>query len=681
MRRLLCILCLFCLLLGAALPAAAEELTEPCDKTANCSLGKDHTGLCDAPCDKASGCLLMGGHSGDHITELAIDAADATDAAKLSSLLTSVDTLTAYLAGKYPGFSYSSGALTVQLPAGSFEDVTCNVQLPGNAVLTLKGAASNGTKMTGMILNKSYTALNAIAFAGGETGVTLTATGGECAISNCTFNCSKQAFWLSGGASVPTLALTSNTFSTNPKALLTSGGATVGTWSFTQGAKPVKINLGAKKEENGALTQVITFLGDANAATENGWGFKFSTDCTFTDTYFVYDYSGTNTLFIDTKYPATLSLNSTLDSLQLTLSNPAAGKYTCINGKGPTLEKSSASTRKLVITEEQAQYIKGVVLKCPFKAATVNDNKVESALRSNGWLLFPTAAKGTYIIKEVKVPAQAATPRLYTVSTKDVYPIYHPNFMNTLRLTKDGNVKINCSEAGKRAISIPVESLEEAAARGMSVTLKTKNYSLCMDTAALKSIAQQAKGERVLLLYRSLNHKTLTDVGTASVNNHLTQNPNHIADLAFLVTAVSENDSIVDLQLGTISLTVPFITLPGTEDCTNETFALLTETSTEARKTEVKDGYLTTVLTDLTEHMVFLEQPVEETVPETTEATEVPETTVETTEATELPSIPVVMAEPQEPEGFPLWIPIVAVVLLAGGAAAWFLFFRKRLKK
>ena len=95
------------------------------------------------------------------------------------------------------------------------------------------------------------------------------------------------------------------------------------------------------------------------------------------------------------------------------------------------------------------------------------------------------------------------------------------------------------------------------------------------------------------------------------------------------------------------------------------------------------DGHLTTKLTDLTEHMVFqIGEPVE-TTEETTEPTV--ETTAETTQPETQPeTVPetTLAPEPEEEEkGFPIWIPIVAVLLLGGGAAAWFLYFRKRFKK
>lgn len=601
-----------------------------------------------------------------------VDTSTLIDSKSLNEVLESKDALKDFLGHDV------SGTVTIQLPAnGKYEETITVGSGLGGVTLVLKG---KNTFENGLVVNSGNVNVESITF-DGETGITLTADGGSCVVSNCTFNSTKQAicFDVSNSYNVPTLSLSGNTFK-SAKALLKENGTEVGTWSFTQGKTgAATVNLGVQVIP-GTESTIIRFSEGTEAAAENGWGFKFSTLCNYSDAYFVYG----GMLFIDTSFPTSLSLDK--DASTLSLTDPLFGVYTCVNDKAPVLEETNDSTRTLKISASQNKYVNNVEMKCPFKAATVNGGKVYSSLDSKGILYFPVDASGTYTIKEVTLPAEQTkvATRTYTISTKDVYPIYHPNFMNTLRLTRDGNVKINCTEAGRRPISIPVESLEAAGAKGMTVTLKAKNYSLLLDTAAVKSLAQQAKGDRVVLQYRSLNHKTLSTVGLASVNSHLEQHPGHVADLAFLVNATSDNESIVDLQMGTVALTVPFIVLPGTEDYPNESFALMTETETEARKTEVKDGYLTTILTDLTEHMVFLEKPVEETVPETTEATE-PET-VATEAPTEAPTsepttLPTEPEQPEESKGFPLWIPIVIVLLAGGGAAAWFLFLRKRLKK
>ena len=311
-------------------------------------------------------------------------------------------------------------------------------------------------------------------------------------------------------------------------------------------------------------------------------------------------------------------------------------------------------------------------------------------MSSDGYLSFTLKTPngdGTYNVKEVtKTVTKASTTttttkRSYNYKYQDYYLITPQRVTDCMRYAKDNLVTIECKEAGRRSISLPVASMAAAAEKGYSILLKNEKIAdITLDAAALKSLAQQAKGTTVLLHYRSLNHKTLTTVGLASVQSHLDQFPNDNADLAFLVTATSDSETIEDLQLGTITLRIPFIVLPGTEEMKNEVYALQSETSADARETTVGDGHLTTRLTDLTEHMVFqIGEPVE-TTEETTEPTV--ETTVETTQPETVPETTAAPEPVEEEKGFPIWIPIVAVLLLGGGgAAAWFLYLRKRFQK
>ena len=221
--------------------------------------------------------------------------------------------------------------------------------------------------------------------------------------------------------------------------------------------------------------------------------------------------------------------------------------------------------------------------------------------------------------------------------------------------------------------------MAEAAEKGYSLLVKTKDAELTLDAAALKSLAQQARGTTVLLRYQSLNHKTLTTVGQASLQSHLSQFPGDSADLAFLVTATSDSETIEDLQKGTVTLKIPFIVLPGTEEMENRVYALQSESLSEARETVVADGYLTTTLLDLTEHMVFqVGEPVE-TTEETTEAT------VETTEETIQPETEPETTAPTEPVETPKksggLIIGLGVVLVSLCGVAGFLFLRKRFQK
>ena len=145
------------------------------------------------------------------------------------------------------------------------------------------------------------------------------------------------------------------------------------------------------------------------------------------------------------------------------------------------------------------------------------------------------------------------------------------------------------------------------------------------------------------------------------------------------MTATSDSETIEDLQKGTVTLKIPFIVLPGTEEMENRVYALQSESLSEARETAVADGCLTTTLLDLTEHMVFqVGEPVE-----TTEATV--ETTVETTEETTQPETEPETTAPAEPvetakKGGGLIIGLSVVLVILCGVVG-FVFLRKRFRK
>lgn len=633
MRRLLCIFFLFCLILGAALPAAAEGEDEP------------------VPCTNEN-CILATDHAGDCVT---VPAVEATDAAALSGLLGSKETLLTDLIARYPRLN-TSGDLTVQLPAAAYDaPVTCGVDLDGGT-LTLKGAPDKGTKLTALIVNSARLGVNGIDFQNSSTGYAFRLTQKD--------------------GAVPILTLTGNTFASNRVvSLLDADGGAIGTWLAAGTAGTAEINFNASVTPDGEDAMIIRF--DQEKSVLTGWNFNFITSCTYKNAFAIYN----SEVLSDSNFVLQT------DKQQIKMIALHSGEYIVVNDKAPVVTKKDASTLTIEISELQNKYLDEITIDCSFPGAAVTNGKgakVYSSLDSNKKLTFKVDSAGTYTIKEVEnTTTQTKTvTKYYTISTKDVYPIYHVNFLKAMKTaTAEEGVKLNCTEAGKRPISIPVESLEAAAEKGLSVTLDAKSYILQLDAAAMKSLAQQAKGDRVQLKYQSLNHKTLSDEGLAAVSSHLAQYPGHSADLAFLVTAVSDNETIVDLQNGTIRLDIPFIVLPGTEDDTNTVYALLSGGVSEARDTEVADGRLRATLTDLTEYMVFLEGPEPETVPETTEET-VEETTVETTaETTEAATQPMEPEEPEKSGWNPLlWIPIV-LVLLSGGAAAWFLFFRKRLKK
>ena len=710
MRKFLSILMLVCLLCGLALPAGAEEAckittgctladghdglcdalctktdgctqygghegacTLPCEKTKNCTKANGHEGLCDAICDKTDGCLMYGGHAGDCATELTLGSDE-----NINSILASKGALLSRL----PENLKTSTSITLQLPETTYAEQIVVGNMDG-INLTLKGAEGQKTVMSGGIeINDSNVTLDGIAFTG-SPAIDLLNTVSQCAVSNCKF--SGMPFKIqtklkeNGGISAPELVLTSNTYTgtTIELAKVVDPNGKECIWLADPKAAPTTavLNLGVAISEyiSGSTLQALSFDVDysVDGLLENKWGLNLLLPCGFESAYTVCN--GEKGLGEKaTKYSGYYKVNVS-----------EAGKYAVIDGSYPQLQDG-----KVVVRPVDAEFLSSITLDTTYTYAVVKlgTKQIPSSI-NNKKLTFPLDSKaGTYTVTATTTPSNTSaktptTARKYNYKYQDYYLITPQRVTDCMRYAKDNLVTIECKEAGRRSISLPVASMAAAAEKGYSILLKNEKIAdITLDAAALKSMAQQAKGTTVLLHYRSLNHKTLTTVGLASVQSHLDQFPNDNADLAFLVTATSDSETIEDLQLGTITLRIPFIVLPGTEEMKNEVYALQSETSADARETTVGDGHLTTRLTDLTEHMVFqIGEPVE-TTEETTEPTV--ETTVETTQPETVPETTAAPEPVEEEKGFPIWIPIVAVLLLGGGgAAAWFLYLRKRFQK
>ena len=585
-----------------------------------------------------------------------------------------------------------SGDLTLVLPAGDLGSVTCNVQLDNDAGLILRGVS--GTKMSSLTIKSDNVCVERITFAreGDNNNNISIKIEEECStnfsISNCTFTGKGYDFRLTQNQNqyVPGISMEGNSFSGGVvKVVLHNNEKNIiGYWNVTTAANPTDVSLtlnatvvNAVDEFNKKYTEIQYSDVNIRSLTEAGWKFYFIPNSTFSTAYAAHE----GEQIVGEK----LAKYNSENYYKILINDN--GKYVIVEDDAPTLKDG-----KVVISKSQAEHLRKVIVKCTsYKAAevTFNNSSVPSTMSSDGYLSFTLKTPngdGTYNVKEVtKTVTKASTTttttkRSYNYKYQDYYLITPQRVTDCMRYAKDNLVTIECKEAGRRSISLPVASMAAAAEKGYSILLKNEKIAdITLDAAALKSMAQQAKGTTVLLHYRSLNHKTLTTVGLASVQSHLDQFPNDNADLAFLVTATSDSETIEDLQLGTITLRIPFIVLPGTEEMKNEVYALQSETSADARETTVGDGHLTTRLTDLTEHMVFqIGEPVE-TTEETTEPTV--ETTVETTQPETVPETTLAPAPEVEEKGFPIWIPIVAVLLLGGGAAAWFLYLRKRFKK
>lgn len=605
------------------------------------------------------------------------------DAATLSTILSDQAKFDAFLTANH----YSkTGDLTLVLPTGPLGSITCSVQLD-KGKLILKGVS--GTSMRGLIVNAENVSVDGISFTrstGTDVSIMVNTASGV-VVTDCSFSGSGYDFQLKQDTqkNAAVITMTGNSFlgNTVKAALRSATGSILGYWTVTTAAEPetVNLDLNARVEEKTDIYEIgyleLQIDQDIHGLVSQDWEFKFKTKCTYSDKK---SYAAFNkTQFIgDEKF-------NILNNGYVNILVEDSGEYVLVNDTAPSISKGIVR-----ISKSQALHLKQVTVSTTYNAASVTFGKktIDSEMASIGtkrYLTFPVDSYGDYTIKETtktvtkttktKTTKTKTTSRKYTTS-QDYFLVTPQGFSNAVRYVRDNLVTLNCTEAGMKAISLPVPSMAAAAEKGYSVLVKTKGAELTLDAAALKSLAQQAKGTTVLLHYKSLNHKTLTAVGQASVKSHLAQHPGDSADLAFLVTATSDSETIEDLQKGTITLKIPFIVLPGAEGIDNMVYALQGESLSEARDTTVADGYLTTKLLDLTEHMVFQAgEPVETTV-ETTE-----ETAVETMEP-ETGDYAEDLEEEEEEDGFPVWIPAAAVLLLAGGGAvAWFLFFRKRLKK
>lgn len=616
------------------------------------------------------------------VESTALSASDLATSADLNKVLSNKEEL----AQRFPAVN-TSNSITLQLPETTYADQIKVGNLDG-IKLTLKGAEGQKTVMSGGIeINDSNVTLDGIAFTG-SPAIDLPNTVSQCAVSNCKF--SGMPFKIqaklkeNGEISSPKLVLVGNTFTGDAFATVVgSDGSNVGKWLAPK-VEPsaVTLQLGVVVTEKVFSSKIEALAMEidpsVDSATGAGWELKFSVP--------VPENFDTVYLVRNRVLEGDEEIAPSKDNM---ISVSKGGSYAIIHGSYPKLTKDG----KVVVRPVDAEFLSEVTLiKIPYTYAVVklSTKQILSSINNKN-LTFQLEGAGTYTVTATTTPSKTSpktttTKRSYNYKYQDYYLITPQRVTDCMRYAKDNLVTIECKEAGRRSISLPVASMAAAAEKGYSILLKNEKIAnITMDPAALKSMAQQAKGTTVLLHYRSLNHKTLTSVGLASVQSHLEQFPNDNADLAFLLTATSDSETIEDLQLGTITLKIPFIVLPGTEELKNEVYALQTETTASARETTVADGHLTTRLTDLTEHMVFqIGAPVETTAETTAETTE---PTVETTQPeTEPETVPETTAAPEPEEetekGFPIWIPIVAVLLLGGGgAAAWFLYFRKRFKK
>ena len=604
---------------------------------------------------------------------------NVSDIAVFKEALTSQEKFDAFL---NDNLYDNSDPLTLVLPSGNLGSITLECTPSSGASVVLKGVS--GTTLTNLNIKTPGVSVDGITF-NGSPAITANAS---CSVSNCKFTSSGDAFQLLQGEN---LTLSGNIYSDTSSfamKIVSSTGKEVWNIDVPDAVGVVdgsvfKVTIDPLDKAKG-----YNFSSNILSLVKDGWVIKYTADWPYTKCYVVKD--------------GTAIASVTATSKNGIPFNVTGQKYYVVEGTLPTIRKVDNSTKTVEIDKLQSTYLQKVSLECGFAAAKVTDSAgktVYSYLDSNGKLTFHVKASTAekYNIEEIsttetvtKTTTKTVTKtvtkpasRSYKYTYQDYYLVTPAGFANGMRYVKDNLVTLDCTQAAKKPISLPVASMAEAAEKGYSLLVKTKDAELTLDAAALKSLAQQARGTTVLLRYQSLNHKTLTTVGQASLQSHLSQFPGDSADLAFLVTATSDSETIEDLQKGTVTLKIPFIVLPGTEEMENRVYALQSESLSEARETAVADGYLTTTLLDLTEHMVFqVGEPVE-TTEETTEATV--ETTVETTEETIQPETEPETTAPTEPVetekksgGLIIGLGVVLVILCG---VAGFLFLRKRFQK
>ena len=488
-----------------------------------------------------------------------------------------------------------SDPLTIVLPTGNLDSITLEYVPSSGASVVLKGVS--GTTLTKLNVKKPGVHVDGITFSG-SPAITANAS---CIVSNCKFTSTGEAFQLLSGE---TLTLSGNTYrdaSSFALKIVPSTGKEA--WNISVPNTVGIVDSGVFQVTTVPLEKATEYNFSPNimSLVEDGWVIKYTADWPYTKCYVVKD--------------GTAIASVTATSKNGIPFNVTGEKYYIVEGTLPTIKKVDNSTKTVEIDKTQSTYLQKVSLECGFAAAKVTDSAgktVYSYLDSNGKLTFHVKANTSekYKIEEIStiktVAKTTTTSRSYNYKYQDYYLITPQRVTDCTRYVKDNLVTIECKEAGRRSISLPVASMSQVAEKGYSILLKNEKIAdITLDAAALKSLAQQAKGTTVLLHYRSLNHKTLTTVGQASIQSHLSQFPGDSADLAFLLTATSDSETIEDLQKGTITLKIPFIVLPGTEGTENMVYALQSESVAEARETAIADGHLTTTLLDLTEHMVF----------------------------------------------------------------------------
>ena len=344
------------------------------------------------------------------------------DAATLSTILSDQAEFDAFLTANH----YSkTGDLTLVLPVGDIDSVTCRVQLSNGAKLILKGASNKGTRITAMEIDSGDIVLSGIEFStppsttgGVSNAITVkSAPSTVCKFVDCTFSLSSaskgyvtNAFKLiQNSGKAPMLSLDNNTF--NYGCNISVPGR--GTWQATKYSnlrfEAVDFGVAMTKTDSyikAAFSDSISKLIDSSQIFK--W--TYSVGEKFKDYFLVYDRK-------------LLEGSSLSKSYMLTFEVKDNGEYTIVAGKYPALVKKSGYYQ-LEVKDFHVNDLDEVTVKSPYAAVNVTLNKkavdcTVDTISGTRYLTIPNLKSGTYTIKETtktvtKTTKTKTTSRKYT---------------------------------------------------------------------------------------------------------------------------------------------------------------------------------------------------------------------------------------------------------------------------
>ena len=420
-------------------------------------------------------------------TAAVLSADDLNTSELLNGVLQSKATLEAYLSGKgYP----TSGDITLQLPESVAYDDTITIgQGMDGVTLTLQG--NKNTFKKGLVVKGGNNTIDGISFSSGPA-ITLENVA-QCAVSNCSFDSKpfkiQTELLENGKIRAPKLILSGNIYTSAAFAdVVDSTGKELCTWLAQTKPEPtsatiMQLGVNVEKHSYGSEIQAHSFIVDdsVNNFLDNGWSFELSLPCNFDSAYTTCHGEEGTGLFEPNTNPKRYRVKVT-----------EGGLYAVISGSYPKLEKGN-----VVLRQVDADFLWTVTVDTTLSGATVtyNSKQVPAWINNKKLSFYPNGA-GTYKVASAtttvtKASATPTTRRSYNYKYQDYYLITPQRVTDCMRYAKDNLVTIECKEAGRRSISLPVASMAAAAEKGYSILLKNEKIAnITMDPAALKSMAQ-----------------------------------------------------------------------------------------------------------------------------------------------------------------------------------------------